>query len=88
MLVNVDKNLFDNSSNSITTQSEIENFIETNEGQNIKADIQLLNDMGFDKKIINKIYVLLRPENIERAIDYMSEIDGIYQHNFVIICLK
>ena len=73
----------DNSRNSTVIESEIENFLETNEGQNIKADIQLLNDMGFDKKMINKVYILLRPENIERAIDYMSEIDGIYQHNFV-----
>ena len=38
--------------------------------------------MGFDKKMINKVYILLRPPNIERAIDYMTEIDGIYQHNF------
>ena len=83
MLVNVDENLIDNSRNSTVIESEIENFLETNEGQNIKADIQLLNDMGFDKKMINKVYILLRPENIERAIDYMSEIDGIYQHNFV-----
>ena len=39
--------------------------------------------MGFDKKMINKVYILLRPENIERAIDYMTEIDGIYQHDFI-----
>ena len=39
--------------------------------------------MGFDKKMINKVYILLRPENIGRAIDYMTEIDGIYQHNFI-----
>ena len=39
--------------------------------------------MGFEKKMINKVYILLRPENIERAIDYMTEINGIYQHNFL-----
>ena len=39
--------------------------------------------MGFDKKMINKVYILLRPENIERAIDYMTEIEGIYQHDFI-----
>jgi len=33
--------------------------------------------------MINKVYILLRPENIERAIDYMTEIDGVYQHDFV-----
>ena len=30
----------------------------------------------------NKIYAILRPENIERAIDYMTEIGGRNQHNF------
>ena len=83
MLADVEENLIDISRNSNVIDSEIENFLETNEGQNIKADIQLLNDMGFDKKMINKVYILLRPENIERAIDYMSERDGIYQHDFV-----
>ena len=83
MLLNVDENLVNKSRDSTIIESEIENFLETNEGQNIKADIQLLNDMGFDKKMINKVYILLRPENMERAIDYMSEIDGIYQHDFV-----
>ena len=83
MLADVEENLIDISRNSNIIDSEIENFLETNEGQNIKADIQLLNDMGFDKKMINKVYILLRPENIERAIDYMSERDGIYQHYFV-----
>ena len=83
MLVNVEENLIDKSRNSTIIENEIDNFLETNEGQNIKADIQLLNEMGFDRKIINKVYIILRPENIERAIEYMSEIDGIYQHNFV-----
>ena len=38
--------------------------------------------MGFDKKIVNKVYILLRPESIERAVEYMTEINDIYQHNF------
>ena len=69
--------------NTITIDDEINNFLENDEGQNIKADIETLNIMGFDKKMINKVYILLRPENIERAIDYMTEIDGIYQHDFI-----
>ena len=83
MLINVEENLLDQSRSSTLIDNEIENFLETNEGQNIKADIDLLNEMGFDKKMINKVYILLRPANIERAIDYMSEIDGIYQHDFL-----
>ena len=70
--------------NSEAVENEIKTFLATEEGQIIKADIELLNSMGFDKKMINKIYILLRPENIERAIDYMTEIDGIYQHDFFI----
>ena len=50
-----------------------------NVGQSIKNDIELLNNMGFDQTMINKVYILLRPENVERAVDYMVE---IYQHEF------
>ena len=82
MLINVKENLVAQARNTVMIESKIENLLETNEGQNIKADIELLKDMGFDKKMINKVYILLRPKNIERAIDYMSEIDGIYQHKF------
>ena len=83
MLINVKENLVAQARNTVMIESKIENLLETNEGQNIKTDIELLKDMGYDKKMINKIYILLRPENIERAIDYMSEINDIYQHNFL-----
>ena len=83
MLINVEENLIEEQRNSILIENEIETFLETNEGQSIKADINLLIEMGYEKKMINKIYILLRPENIQRAIDYMTEINGIYQHNFL-----
>ena len=38
--------------------------------------------MGFSIKLINKVYVFLRPRTIDQAILLMTEIDGIYQHNF------
>ena len=80
----VEENLIEvNQRNSFVVEDEINEFLDKDEGKNIKADIELLNNMGFDKKMINKVYILLRPENIERAIDYMTEIDGIYQHDFV-----
>ena len=79
----VEENLVDQSRNTTLIDNELENFLETNEGQNIKADIDLLNEMGFDKKMINKVYILLRPANLERAIDYMTEINGRYQHDFL-----
>ena len=67
---------------TLIIESQISDFMTTEEGQKIKDDIQLLKDMGYDNKMINKVYILLQPPTIERAIDYMSEIDGIYQHNF------
>ena len=67
---------------SLLIDQNIKNYLTTEEGEKIKADIELLIDMGYNKKMINKVYILLQPENIERAIDYMTEIDGIFQHDF------
>ena len=61
---------------------EIENYARTHPGLHISSDIRLLLDMGFDKKTINKTYILLRPPNIQRAIDYLTDVNGIMQHNF------
>ena len=67
---------------TLTVDNEMNNFMTTEDGEKIKADIQLLKDMGYDIKMINKVYILLKPESIERAIDFMTEINGIYQHNY------
>ena len=84
MKIDVIENLIDsNQKDSLIIEDEINEFLDKEEGKSIKADIELLNNMGFDKKMMNKVYILLRPENIERAIDYMTEIDGIYQHDFI-----
>ena len=80
----IEEDLIDQGSRSSTAiEREMEMLLETEEGKNIKADIELLNSMGFDKKMINKVYLILRPENIERAVDFMTEIDGVYQHDFI-----
>ena len=55
--------------NSVVIEDEINEFLDKDEAKSIKADIELLNNMGFNKKMINKVYILLRPENIERVID-------------------
>ena len=84
MQVDVNENLIgDSSRNSNLIEREMENLLDSQEGQTKKADIELLTSMGFDKKMINKVYILLQPINIERAIDYMTEIDGVYQHDFL-----
>ena len=63
-------------------EREIENYARNHPGQHITSDIKLLRGMGFDKKMINKVYILLRPPNLQTAIDYMTEINGIIQHRF------
>ena len=69
--------------NTASIEKELNDFFDHNEGQKIKSDIELLISMGFDKKMVKKVYILFSPDNIERAIDYMTEIDGIYQHDFI-----
>ena len=39
MLIDVEENLIPQSRNTTMIDDQIENFLETNEGQNIKADI-------------------------------------------------
>ena len=67
---------------SFAIEIKMASLMTTEEGSKIVSDIVLLQEMGYDIKVINKIYILLKPDNIERAIDYMSEINGICQHNF------
>ena len=65
--------------------------------RNINEEMEALNNMGYDRVMINKIYLLLRPKSIEQAINYMTEINGLYRHEFIqnsfpehlcYICLK
>ena len=66
MKIDVKENLIElERRDSVVIDDELNKFLDKDEGQNIKADIELLNNMGFDKKMINKVYILLRPENIE-----------------------
>ena len=63
-------------------ESQMSDLIIKKESDYIKADIQTLKEMGYNKKMINKVYIILKPENIERAIDIMTPINGIYHHDF------
>ena len=67
---------------SFIYEEEMKNFMVIHEGEHIINDIELLRNMGYDNRMINKVYILLNPESLERAIDYMTEVDGIYQHDF------
>ena len=44
--------------------------------QNINLEIDLLKSMGFDITMINKVYLLFKPQNIENAINFMIERNG------------
>ena len=66
----------------LSSKIEINDFISSEESDIIKADIELLKEMGYDQKLINKVYIIISPPNIETAIDLMTPINGIYQHDF------
>ena len=38
--------------------------------------------MGFDEGIIRKVQIFLKPTNIYDAIELMTEVNGIYQHDY------
>ena len=46
------------------------------------SNFQILEDMGYNSNMIKKIYAFLKPVTLEQAINYMTEQDGIYYHNF------
>ncbi len=59
MKADVEDNLIEvHDRNSVAIESEINDFLVTDEGQKIKEDIDLLKSMGFNKKMINKVYIL------------------------------
>ena len=45
-------------------------------------DENTLKEIGFDEAMIKKVYIFLKPRNIDEAIELMSSIDGVYQHDF------
>ena len=55
-------------------------IIENNES--FQNDFPLLIGMGFEEKMIKKVYIFLKPRTIEQAIQFMTEDNGLYQHNF------
>ena len=59
----------------LSSKIEINDFISSEESDIIKADIELLKEMGYDQKLINKVYIIISPPNIETAIDLMTPIN-------------
>ena len=47
-----------------------------------KRDIIFLIKSGYDKKTIIKLYILIKPLNVEEAVNYLTKVNGLYQHIF------
>ena len=49
----------------------------------VEKDMQTILSMGYDEKMIRKVYIILKPNEINEALDYLSQEDGIYHHDFM-----
>ena len=56
-------------------------FIPSQENDH-SLDEQALIAMGFDSGMVRKVHVFLKPNNINEAIELMTEVNGIYQHDY------
>ena len=71
-----------------TTSTDIQNSDSSNSKNNIfdskiEADMKTIKSMGYDEKIIRKVYIILKPTELNEALDYLSQEDGIYHHDFM-----
>ena len=48
-----------------------------------QKDLDILVEMGYEPKMIKKVYILLNPKDINEAIDFLSQENGIYHHDFM-----
>lgn len=64
-----------NDSNSIKINDKLDPKIE--------KDMQTILSMGYDEKMIRKVYIILKPSDINEALDFLSQQDGIYHHDFM-----
>ena len=71
-LINVNENLLDSS-------LDLDNKIDPKNTN----DLEELILMGYDVKMVKKVYIFLKPVDINEAIDFLSEENGIYHHDFM-----
>jgi len=67
-----------NSSMSISSEKSFYERLD----ENIKVDIHKLIDLGYDRKMVVKLYLIMNPINLNEAIEYLSKKNGLYQHKF------
>ena len=51
--------------------------------QKFKKDMDTLLIMGYEAKMVRKVYIFLKPNDINEAIEYLSQEKGIYHHDFM-----
>ena len=49
----------------------------------IQQDMKTILSMGYDEKMIRKVYTILKPSEINEALDFLSQENGIYHHDFM-----
>ena len=70
------------SDNSLNYSFSSNNSFYEQLNDDIKKDIIFLIKSGYNKKTIIKLYILVRPSNVNEAIHYLSKENGKYQHIF------
>ena len=65
-------------SNNTLSFETLDNLIKEND----LKEIESLEEMGFPKKMIKKVYAFLNPINISETVKFLSKVNGIYQHEF------
>ena len=69
---------YSNSSMSISSEKSFYERLD----ENIKVDIHKLIDLGYDRKMVVKLYLIMNPIDLNEAIEYLSKKNGLYQHKF------
>ena len=48
-----------------------------------QKDMDYILSLGYDGKMMRKVYMFLKPNDINEALDYLNKEDGIYHHDFM-----
>ena len=56
-------------------------FIPSTENDTTQDEKSLI-EMGFDEIMVKKVYMFLKPRHIIAAIELMTEVEGIMQHDY------
>ena len=78
--INIRNSNISNDSFNENSISILDTYLNIN---NDKEDIENLINMGFELKTIKKLYVFLKPNNLDEALNYLNEINGLIQHFYL-----